>query len=653
VLLLTASRAYASAHLPNAGQAKRRSKLRPFSADGLVAEVDLHRRRAAEHGLIPRSQWVVRLLFHQDLCKEVDAVEVGVVWNRVELVPGLLQQHLPNQGLSGENREAPGGLAGVLDALRGELAACARVAVVRLESIMRMAVAALLALVLAMSEASGQDRIWYADGEATGDLFGTAVDIADDVDFDGTKDLLIGAFAHSCDGTPTSPPDGIGYLISISNGQLNTWCGNEEALAASLTALEDVDRDGLGDYALAAPSFEDPTLGPGSGRVLVISAKTGAILFEVRGDQPGLQFGYSIAGLPDLDADGYPELLIAAPGYFPTGGEVFVLSTKDGSTLRTHYGEESADFFGRQVACVGDVDADGVLDYAIHNNLGLNANNKGRVHVYSGATGIELWQVSGTVNFDYLGESIADGGDIDGDGYADVLCGGVVGPTGCGHFDAYSGNSGTRIFTIDGVASTEIFGWSCCMVGDANDDGVNDYLVGAIQNNHDGNSAGCARLISGKTLRRLYTFFPGYKSRFFGYCVRGGIDFNKDGLGDFVISNSSGITEATGGRVSIFAGNDLYLQASKLAPIPGDLETFDIRGAAPDSFAILFLTDINGTPFFEPIVVGFLDQNGELSDTLDVPTEAAGLTVTFQAFSTRRLKAPHWVDSSPVVIDVQ
>ncbi len=288
-----------------------------------------------------------------------------------------------------------------------------------------------------------QDRIWYADGK-DGEAFGTAFDFVPDLDADGFKELLIGVPGRYC--SSTNLPDGGADLFSISGGQLNEWCGDEELLGTTVTALGDVDLDGVDDHILGALSYDDPSLGSDSGRVFVISARTGAQLLEVRGNNPGIAFGNAIAGLPDYDGDGYPEMLVAAYGYSSAQGEVYVLSTKDGSTLRRYEGIADGFQYGSNVAALGDVDADGVRDYAVQARLPiLGLEEKGRVYVYSGATGALLWKVTGIAKYDRLGTSIAEGGDIDGDGHADVLCGGEQSSTGVdarGHFDGYSGATG-------------------------------------------------------------------------------------------------------------------------------------------------------------------------------------------------------------------
>ncbi len=503
----------------------------------------------------------------------------------------------------------------------------------------------------ASSVGTAQERIWYADGQGADDRFGIAVELLPDLDADGVQEVLIGASAHWCGGISHS---GIAYELSTSGGELNEWCGegDEERLGGALAAIGDVDHDGVDDFAVGAPGYYDPSLGPNTGRVFVISAKTGTTLLEIHGDFPGSTFGSALAGLPDLNGDSYPEIIVGEPYYGLAIGKAFVISTKDGSKLRTYSGAADYVRLGANVAALGDVDGDGVKDYAIHAIMPIF--ERGKIWVYSGASGALIWSIRGPYDLDHLGVSIADGGDIDGDGYPDVLCGGRSGPAFGGHFDGYSGKTGALLFRIESTQTSEQFGQSCAMVGDANGDGVGDYLVGAISTNYTTNRVGRATLFSGKTLRPIYTFYPDDNETSFGYVVRGGIDLNRDGISDFVISGIAGIAPGpSGGRVSIFAGNDLYLQADEPNPIPGDFVTFDTRGGVPGSFAELVLVDVNGTPVFAPLDYGFLDANGELASTLCVPDDATGLYFTVISYAVKLTHKPKWNDSSPVVISVQ
>ncbi len=154
---------------------------------------------------------------------------------------------------------------------------------------------------------NAQGRIWYADGENSQDLFGSSLEILPDLDADGLPEVLIGAYGHMC-GPSASPTDGAVYEFSESGAQLDEWYGTEELLGVALARLGDVDQDGVDDFALGASAWRDPTKGPATGRVHVISAKAGATLFIVQGNLPDMSFGAAVAGLPDYDGDGYPEM---------------------------------------------------------------------------------------------------------------------------------------------------------------------------------------------------------------------------------------------------------------------------------------------------------------------------------------------------------
>jgi hypothetical protein len=528
--------------------------------------------------------------------------------------------------------------------------------VMRARSCLSMAISLLLTPPLL-----GQQKIWSADGARQGDYFGWSTDVLGDVDGDGVDEVLIGAVNAGCG--PNSL-EGSAYEYSLQGGLLDSWCGESDfdTFGASVAVIGDVDGDGIEDFAAASSGFDTrggPTGGNNAGRVQVFSTRTGSVIYEVLGDQDFLVFGTALARLADLDGDGFAEMLVSAPGYAALGvnqGKAVVLSTKDGSIFRVHVGEAVNDFFGAPIAALGDVDGDGVNDYAIAARRAASDADKGRVYVYSGATGSELWRADGSQASDFFGLCISDGGDIDQDGIPDLLCsgalGGVLGTA--GRVEARSGKDGALLFTLAGIQAQEQFGNSTALAGDVNDDGFGDYLIGAPANKHDGNFAGRAVLISGATQRPLFHFYPGYAHGKLGNFLRLGSDFDGDGWRDFVISAPERqlIKDPKGGRVTIFAANDLYLQFDPAVADVDDTVTMDVRGGAPGAFSIVFLTDIDGTSFFEPLVIGILDANGEMTEDFVVPSEAAGLDITFQAFATRRPKSPHFIDSSPFVVRV-
>src|SRR5581483_9580267 len=120
--------------------------------------------------------------------------------------------------------------------------------------------------------------------------------------------------------------------------------------------------------------------GENAGRVYVYSTKTGKLLWSVDG-HPGDQFGAGIEAAGDANGDGIPDVVASAPN----AGKAYILSGKDGKVLVTMSAENAGDSFGQHVAGAGDVNGDGFADVII--GAPANDSSRGAAYVYSGRDG--------------------------------------------------------------------------------------------------------------------------------------------------------------------------------------------------------------------------------------------------------------------------
>jgi len=177
------------------------------------------------------------------------------------------------------------------------------------------------------------------------------------------------------------------------------------------------------------------------------------------------------------------------------------------SLIRQFAGGAPGEQLGNVVALVPDVDGDGLADVAASSPT--DASGFGVVRVFSGATGALLWSVQGPSAGTQFGASLAGLRDVDGDGRGDVAVGAYfanfAGAPGAGSVRIYSGATGTLIREHRGDAMDDHMGWSVADAGDVDGDGVDDVIGGAVDDDDAGDSAGSARVWSGATGMTLLT----------------------------------------------------------------------------------------------------------------------------------------------------
>jgi len=170
------------------------------------------------------------------------------------------------------------------------------------------------------------------------------------------------------------------------------------------------------------------------------------------GEAAHTYLGASVALVGDLDRDGCADLMIGAFGDKSTGlhaGQAVVRSGRDGSTLFTFDAGEAENFLGFAVARAGDVDGDGYQDLLV--GAPYNSSNgpeSGSARVYSGRDGSLLYSYYGLHRGDKLGMALSAAGDCDDDGYGDFLIAAPYdadAPEAAGSVRLYSGRDGTLL----------------------------------------------------------------------------------------------------------------------------------------------------------------------------------------------------------------
>ncbi|MFT7619008.1 MAG: hypothetical protein ACI97A_002656 [Planctomycetota bacterium] len=405
--------------------------------------------------------------------------------------------------------------------------------------------------------------LFTVHGQAAGDRFGQSLSGAGDVDFDGIVDFVIGADLADFNGTDS----GSVYVFSGLNGSLiHVFHGAApgDRFGASANATADLNHDGKSDLVVGAP--ESALNGAKSGQIYVYSGYEGTEMDSIAGSQAGDQFGTSLDVLPGGGGDFLADIVVGASGADSNGIDSGNVSTFNGFSPfmnSTQFnGSNPNDFLGGAVAGAGDVNGDGFDDYiAGARGDNTNGNDAGSATVISGFDHSVLYVFHGDTSDSWFGWAVDGAGDVNGDGFDDLIVGALhdatMGP-GTGMFRIFSGLDGQVLLTKHGVAPVFNLGSSVSALGDLDQDGFDDFVVGARSTGTNGPQSGSAHVYSGSTGTVMFTFNGGSAFAQFGSSVSCAGDVNGDGVNDIVVGaptdNSTSLFRA--GRVRIYSGVD-------------------------------------------------------------------------------------------------
>lgn len=334
-------------------------------------------------------------------------------------------------------------------------------------------------------------------GAAGGERYGTAVAGVGDVNLDGIPDFAVGAPSSSA-----GPSFGGRFEIrsgASGNALLQQVLGAaaSDHLGTSIAPAGDVNGDGRADVVVGAPQADIG--GTDTGSIYVYSSN-GTLLYQKNGLAAFHHLGATVGGGGDIDNDTVPDFIGGSTGTLPTGGYAIAYSGSTGGVLHTLTSGGTSDQFGSAIASAGDVNNDGyddILVGATQDHSGPTGQFKGAITVFSGQTGGVLHKFLGVDNADQFGSSVAGAGDVNGDGYDDIL-GGAVAGGGPGIQDGYarlySGMTGALVFHLPAVPSGN-FGYSVAGGSDINGNGLSDIIVGAPNDGVGG--SGFVRVYSG------------------------------------------------------------------------------------------------------------------------------------------------------------
>lgn len=329
---------------------------------------------------------------------------------------------------------------------------------------------------------------------------------------------------------------------------LHQWNGvtqtNWDYFGWSRAGLGDVDGDGLPDVAIGAPATN---IGPmqAAGRLYVFSGADGRLIFTLDGTTAGEELAWSVAAPGDVNRDGHADILVFHFDSNRLGGYLLV-SGQNGTILNTFPGYSSA-------AGVGDVDGDGWPDLFLGSCVGVNQGAPGSVDLLSGRTGALIYRFNGSYPYQAFC-ACAAAGDVDGDGAPDLMVSAVgssAGNTARDGFWVYSGRTGALLLRIPPQVAS--IGFPANGAGDLNGDGFDDVISAGGSFSHSG-IYDRVTAFGGPTGTLLFTVSAPPNYRYIGNAVSHVGDVDGDGFDDVLAAGN-----LTG--TALYSGKDQSLLA--------------------------------------------------------------------------------------------
>jgi len=454
------------------------------------------------------------------------------------------------------------------------------------------------------------------DGAAAGYFSGISVSEAGDINGDGLGDLIIGAIGADPNGSSSGSSyvvfgkttgfagtQALSSLNGINGFRLDGASGGDYS-GRSVSAAGDINGDGVDDLIIGAwradPNGEESgssyvVFGRTTGFVatLPLSNLNGSDGFRLDGESADDFSGYSVSAAGDINGDGIGDLIIGAwnAGSFSsyTGRSYVVfgkitgfaatlaLSSLNGSDGFRLDGAALGDCTGVSVSAAGDINGDGLGDLIIGaEGADPNGGASGSSYVVFGKAtgfaatmdlsslnGIDGFRLDGASTAEFSGSSVSSAGDINGDGFDDLIVGAFrANPNGLNSGSSYvmfgkatgftatmdlSSLNGDDGFRLDGTAG-DYSGSSVNAAGDINGDGIDDLIIGAYGADPNGSASGSSYVVFGRTTGFAATKDlsslngdDGFRldgemaGDFSGSSVSAAGDINGDGIDDLII----------------------------------------------------------------------------------------------------------------------
>lgn len=415
----------------------------------------------------------------------------------------------------------------------------------------------------------------------------------------------------------------------------------------------DVNGDGYADVIVGAPGYDN---GSNKGRAYILFGSASGIAncdlpactsyFTLTGAINGDELGYSaVSSAGDVNGDGYEDIIIGAYGYSGGAeqGQAYIIhggaslsSSYTISQVNTTLSGTQDGVFAEAVSGAGDVNGDGFDDVVVGERY-YGTNFEGRAYVFLGsANGVSDCDLSsascadstitGAAGNDELGYSVSTAGDVNGDGYDDIIVGSPTADSASNHGRAYvfhgsaSGIGDCDLSSpacadtnIRGASTGNYLGWSVSTAGDINGDGFDDIVVGAYQ--AGGSNEGKAYVLVGSasgiddcdlsTCTPRATITGANNGDRLGYSVYTAGDVNGDGYDDILIAANYADGGGTNkGEAYVFLGSASGINSCDLSGSCTANTT--VTGADDNDYlgeSVSTAGDVNGDGY-DDIIVG-------------------------------------------------
>jgi FG-GAP repeat protein len=434
-----------------------------------------------------------------------------------------------------------------------------------------------------LAPTSGPD--WDAEGGQQNGWLGYSVATAGDVNGDGYADVIAGAYRYDANGIVDS---GIAWAYygsasgpSTTPNWTDTGSTRGEFFGHSVATAGDVNGDGFSDVIIGAPN---PTHGDKFGLAYAFYGSPSGLSatpnWTVKGEQAVGWFGRTVRTAGDVNGDGFDDVVVGAPqwddGETDEGKAWAYLGSASGLSTTASWTAESdqaGSWFGRWISLAGDVNADGYGDIIVDAHLYDDGQrDEGKVWAYYGSpSGLPTtadWSAEGNQAAAWFGRAIGPAGDVDADGYADIIVGAPFYTNGELHEGrafvfkgSATGLADSAVWTGESDQQGAMYGRAVWTAGDANADGYDDVIVGAP--NFDKNN----QVDSGKTFAYYgspsgpstaadWTAGIAQARAWFGRSVSTAGDVNGDGFDDAIVGAPQfDHGEKDEGRVWVFYGS--------------------------------------------------------------------------------------------------